>query len=845
MSVQEIAYSILLAILAVRAGLYARDSTGAAIPNSRQKIDYGNKVAWATRVNAPPKIDGYPDDSCWTAALPISAFVQKRPDEGKKPTEDTEVRIVYDNSSIYFLFICYDSDPQKIEARLTPRDHIQSSDNVKIDIDSFFDRRTAFEFTVNAVNVQSDVLYTDDTHMDWNWNSVWYSNVKILDYGWVAEIEIPFSCLRFGKKPFHTWGLNLSRYIVRKREQDLWRMVPESDRGYFVSRFGMLGGLEGLSIPHRLEFLPYSTGQMQDNKVMHNDFTGQVGLDLKYGVSSDVTMDLTVNPEFGTVEFDEEQLNLSPFPTYYPEKRPFFLEFQDIFRTDIQLVHTRRIGKPLGNVVNPSTTILAGTRLVGKTQNGLRYGLVEALTDKENFYYLDKDNDYEFDSEGEEKAFRRMRDIGPEERELVRELREYKLEPRSNYFIGRLLKEYQNQSSLGLIATAVNRDFMGEKYDMSPYAFTGGIDWDFRFKNAWSFAGQFAGSGVEYDSGKKEGYGTELKFRKFTGEHLTYGVNYDRYSGDFDINDLGWLYGNEYGENNLNANMQLQARPLSHGIRYYSFNLGCQRSWTDNNLESLTGKVLGNRFNTRLGLYDGEAFSSGSGSLGGSVAFMNYWNIYFGVWRGFDSGEDPYRAADDYNFIFAYPKGFSFWYGLSNDYNSRITISVNQEGGKFRDGNSWSGSVHFNFRPSPKLELFFEPRFDRKWDFSDFSEIVGGKDYQGPTNILTLRKTSFNSYVFRTSYTLNTRLDFRLFAQYTNFHSRRYQPLVNDHYILSLPFESRATLGLHFVTRFEYRPGSFFYLVYRESRFDELGGGGFGRPDRQIIGKFTYWLKKG
>ncbi len=140
-------------------------------------------------------------------------------------------------------------------------------------------------------------------------------------------------------------------------------MIPESESGFFVSRFGVLKGLKGIKPPLRLEFLPYGIAQLQDNEVMHNDFTRNYGLDIKYGPSSNNTLDITINPEFGTVETDEEKLNLTPFPTYYPEKRPFFLEFQDFFKTGIQLFHSRRIGKPLYNAVNPTTTILGAPKL--------------------------------------------------------------------------------------------------------------------------------------------------------------------------------------------------------------------------------------------------------------------------------------------------------------------------------------------------------------------------------------------------------------------------------------------------------------------------------------------------
>jgi len=799
-----------------------------------------SKVAWAARVIHPPRIDGFPDDSCWTVAKPVNDFVQQWPVEGAPPTEETEVRIVYDKRSIYFCFICYDSEPGKIEALLSPRDGLHSSDEVQILIDSFFDRRTAFRFGVNALNVKEDFLYTEDTRKDRDWNSVWNSNVRILDYGWVAEIEIPFNCLRFDNKPSYVWGLNLSRKIQRKKETVQWRMIPESESGFFVSRFGVLKGLKDIRPPLRLEFLPYGIAQLQDNELMHNDFTSNYGIDLKYGPSSNVTLDITLNPEFGTVETDEEKLNLSPFPTYYPEKRPFFLEFQNFFKTGIPLFHSRRIGKPLYNVVEPTTTILSGVRLVGKTEGGLRYGFIETLADQAKYFYLDEDGNGGFDS-SEESAYRRREDA-PGEAQAA--LTEKLLEPKSNYFLGRVIKEFVNQSSLGIIATATNRkDCLGE-YHGSSASYTGGVDWDCRISNDWKFAGQFVGSATENAARKKEGYGLMLNFGKFNAEHLTYGVGCTSYSSDFDVNDLGWLYGNEYGSHSLNAGLELRGRPRSRGIRSFSVNWRLTRSWTDRDLQPLDGKVLGNRFNTRRGQYTGGSMSSGDIAFGGNLVFMNYWSLQGGTRIGYENEEDPYRVSRERDFIFVYPRTGVFYCNISNHYSSPVNVNIIQNYGTYRDGTRWKWGVSLRLRPEARLELFFDALIDKRWDFSDFHTPIKVADLQTPDKILTLRRTRFESLVFRTSYTLTNRLDFRLFAQYTNFHSRHYKPLDGDRFAIDSPFEASSTLGLHFLTRFEYRPGSYFYLVYRENRFDVPGGDGFGTPDRQLICKFTYLLKK-
>ncbi|OGG00929.1 MAG: hypothetical protein A3F83_11660, partial [Candidatus Glassbacteria bacterium RIFCSPLOWO2_12_FULL_58_11] len=812
MPFRRIAFLLLLALLPAARGLSsAQNRQGKpAVPQPpdtlRQERTEDYKTAWATRVLEPPLVDGYPEDSCWALALPVRGFTQRRPDEGENPTEETVVRIVYDNESIYFLFVCYDSEPDKIDARLTPRDNIQSSDNVRIWIDSFFDRRTAFQFAVNPLNVQEDELWTEDTGQDINWNGVWFSSARKLDYGWVAEIGIPFSVLRFGGKPFQTWGLNLSRYIERKKEYNQWRMIPESDSGFFVSRFGMLGGLEGLRTPHRLELLPYGTAQLQDNSVIRNDFTSNAGLDLKYGLNSGVTLDLALNPEFGTVETDEEQLNLSPFPTYYPEKRPFFLEFQDIFRTDMPLVHTRRIGKPLGNVVDPTSTILSGARLVGKTENGLRYGLIEGLTDEEKYYYIDENRSGGFDA-GLESPYRKYKDIPLEMRGKATEVY---LDPRSNYMVGRLLKEYEDGSSLGLIATGVNRAAGSGRLDIPAQAYTGGIDWDFKFNRTWSFAGQLAGSSVEKpEGGQLEGYGLELKLHKFNGEHFTYGIDYDRYSDRFNVNDLGWLYGNDYGTHNLNTDFQFRDRPHAHGVRSFSVYWRMRRNWTDRTLQPLVGRTLGDRFNPSRELYTNGALSVGDVAVGGELEFMNYWSVSGGARSGFDKEEDPFRASKAQDFIFSYPRTLVCYGNLSNNSSSPFTVNISQNYGSFRDGTRWREGITFRLRPNPRLELSLNAVREKTWDFSDFGAPVKVAGTQVPDEILSLRKTRFNSLIFRTGYALNNKLDFRLFAQYTDFGSRRYQPLLPGPFEFETPRESRSTLGLHFVTRFEYRPGSY------------------------------------
>ena len=802
-----------------------------------------DRVAWATRVDSTPRIDGDPGDHCWDEALPITEFTQRNPVEGTETSQKTEVRIIYDDQSIYFLFICYDNDPERIIARVTPRDKISSSDNVSIYLDSYFDRRTAFAFTVNAVNVQRDVLHTDDTRRDASWNSVWYSSTRIYDFGWVAEIEIPFACLRFGAKPMHNWGLQLERWIERSKEDDQWRMIGDSESGFFVSKFGMLGGIRDIKPPRMLEILPYVMGNFQDNKQLSSDLTYDYGLDVKYGLGSDITLDLTVNPEFGTVETDEEQLNLSPFPTYYPEKRPFFLEFRDVFDTSINLVHSRRIGKPLGNAINPNASIVGGARMVGKTESGLRYGFIEAYTDAEKYFYDDLDNDEEFDFE-DEQAWR-TRDEAPED--VRGRLTTQYLAPSSNYAVMRLSQEFGEKSNVGMLATLVNRNIEGGLYEANQGAFTGGMDWDVEFVDNWKFYGQVAGSRVRDEVSEiNDGYGTRMGMGKYSGEHWRYWLNYTRYSDSFNINDLGWLYGNQYGIQNCNSGLRYQARPHKNGVRSWNIQIQGGRSWTDKEVDALDGARYGNKDNINLGMYNGEEILRGQdGSIGGYVQFMNYWSCFFGMGGDLKESKEPFRAGEDYDFIFVYPAKAYYWWGMSTDPSKVFRVNVNQNGGGYRDGARWRGQLEFRLRPMSNLEFELEPSLDRRWGFSDFSAIEDIPESDAPDKILTMRKTSYESLVFRTSYSLNTRLDFRIFAQYTDFESERYDRLDPlQEYNLEDPVDESSTFGIHFVTRFEYKPGSYFYLVYKENRRDD-DNGRLGKPERQLIGKLTYWFNQG
>ncbi|MBI1807751.1 MAG: carbohydrate binding family 9 domain-containing protein [Ignavibacteria bacterium] len=288
----------------------------------------------AVRVNTPPRIDGVLNDEVWKVAEPTSDFIQRDPEEGKPASERSEIRVLYDDEALYFGCMYYDSEPNKIVARLTRRDNEVESDRASIRIDSYHDHQTGYEFTFNAAGVKIDILQYDDANReDDSWDPVWDIQTKLTDQGWVAEVKIPFRILHYRPASLdsadNVWGINFLRYISRKQESERWAFTPKSQSG-FISRYGHLIGLRDLPTPRQFEVLPFITSKESYNpastyQMKRQDFLSNAGVDLKYGLSSSFTLDATVNPDFGQVEADPAVLNLSTFETFYPEKRPFFI----------------------------------------------------------------------------------------------------------------------------------------------------------------------------------------------------------------------------------------------------------------------------------------------------------------------------------------------------------------------------------------------------------------------------------------------------------------------------------------------------------------------------------------
>ncbi len=415
-----------------------------------------------------PVIDGILDDKCWQTGEWAGDYTQWVPNEGAKASQDTKLKVLYDDKSIYIAIRAYDNEPGKIDRKAGRRDEF-NGDIVGVCFDSYHDHRTGFEFDVTAAGQKCDVMLTNPFNPDLNWNAVWYGKTANEDSAWTVEMEVPLNQLRYSADEKQVWGMHSWRWINRLQEESDWE--PQSSTGPgMLYLFGEIHGIEGLKKSRRIEIMPYGLGKLNTfKKDAFNPFadkgysgTGNIGLDAKVGLTSNFTVDLTINPDFGQVESDPSVMNLTAFETFYEEKRPFFLEGKNIFDFEFDddiLFYSRRIGhtpsyKPELNdqeyVDYPgNTTILNAEKFSGKTSKGLSLGVIHSITNIEHASLKT--------SEG---------------------ISRFTAEPLTNYLIARVQKDLnQSNTMLGGIFTSTNRFIRDSYLDfLNRDAYTGGID---------------------------------------------------------------------------------------------------------------------------------------------------------------------------------------------------------------------------------------------------------------------------------------------------------------------------------------------------------------------------------
>jgi Domain of unknown function (DUF5916)/Carbohydrate family 9 binding domain-like len=454
----------------------------------------------ASRTVAPIVIDGRLDDEPWRTASAVTGFLQKDPDEGQPATEQTELRILYDDEAIYIGARLFDSEPDRIVRQLSRRDAVAEADKLSIFLDPRHDHVTGAEFRVSAAGVQRDAVIHNDTYSDESWDAVWASAVTIDPLGWVVEMRIPLSQLRFPRGDRQTWGINAERTVWRKNEVSWLALVPKNESG-LASRMAHLEGVGLTGGGKHLELLPYvsSRAEFIDPGASGNPFNdgtrvfAGAGLDLKSPVGSNLTLNGTVNPDFGQVEVDPAVVNLTAFETFFEEKRPFFTEGSQIFSRfgrrgaseyvnffyfEPQIFYPRRIGRaPQGRAVGlhvdtpAATTILGAAKLTGQLANGWTVGILDAVTSRETATVSD----------------------GLDRRNV-------EVEPPTNYFVGRAEGAIGSRASLGVLGTMVQRDAQTESLEaqLVNQAYVLGTDGHLFLdgRRDWVISGRVAGSVV-------------------------------------------------------------------------------------------------------------------------------------------------------------------------------------------------------------------------------------------------------------------------------------------------------------------------------------------------------------
>jgi len=717
-------------------------------------------IAHAIRAAAgSPRIDGRLDDPVWSQALPVTGFTQRQPLDGQPATESTVVRVAYDDEAIYIGARMYDSEPARIAAQLSRRDNISQSDLFEVDFDSYHDHQTSFQFHTNPLGVKQDlVAATDFSGGDMGWDPVWDVATQRDSLGWTAEMRIPLSQLRFPNAPTQVWGIGFYRYVQRKAERSWWSYISRTDNGY-ASTFGHLFGLENLPQPRRLEVLPYAAGieERLSSGSAGNPFNdgshevGRVGLDLKYGLTSNLTLNATVNPDFGQVEQDPAVVNLTAYETYVSERRPFFVEGASIFRAvspggiqvnGPQFLYSRRIGRaPQGYAEYrgrsaytdepTSTTILGAAKLSGRTAGGWSVGLLEAVTARE---YATVDS-----------AGIRFRD---------------EVEPLTNYAVLRAKRDFGNgASTLGLTATSVNRRLEGARLDfLRSAAYTGGLDLGHRFsRNRYSAFATLAYSYVqgdtlaiqaaqrssaryyqrpdadyvEYDPARTSLFGWRgaLGFSKDQGS-TNYSLSAEASSPGFEINDLGYQ---------------------TRADRAYLYLFAGHR-WTR------PGRVFRN---ASVSAFSNLGWNFGGDRTGTSVSFsgygelLSYWGVNAYVNRSLRSVHDGLLRGG--------PAGISpaGWYadvGLESDHRKPLRFYADLGFGwndlGYRDVELYSQVM---FRPSSTVSLTVGPSFSSSRTPQQYVTWLPDS-----TAAATLGRRYVFAEIFQKSLDITTRLDVTL-----------------------------------------------------------------------------------
>jgi hypothetical protein len=791
------------------------------------------KSVTAIRVTTPPVIDGILSDSIWRYTKPIRDFTQYDPQEGYAPTESTLVYLVYDDRALYVGVWCNDSNAKGIVGQLTRRDRTSEADRFTVMIDSYEDHQTGFVFSTNVSGVKTDgVLTQDGTVYDVTWDAVWQVAVARSKRGWSAEFAIPFNALRFATTPdgIYRWGVNFQRYISRKKETDSWVMVPRAER-IQIAKWGQLKGLRNIKPPLHLEIQPYVSGTSimeSSGRLVGTPTTNKAraGADIKYGISRNFTFDATIHPDFGQVEVDEAVLNLTVFEPYFPEKRPFFLEGAQMFafgssidNTSMPLFFSRRIGRtPSGSYAldgsgetvleNPQiTNVLGAAKLTGRTSSGLTIATLGAATDRQTATISDSNG--------------------------VRSTLE--TEPKAAYGVLRIRQDLNSTSFIGIMGTAAAHD--GRMPGLSA-----GADWNYRFaQGAMTFDGYITGSRTSATA-DRDGTAGRLLLSRISAEHWLYILSADYASLHYDPNDLGYFARphDRGGYAQLIYHEDFASSPFLR----YSFSVIPEARWN----------------------WDGaRTFSQVEASFGCDLT--NFWQLGLAVRLQPPSYEDAERGI-----IGLRRRPFAQETELRVVSDTRALFSGSMAvtyGTDSRKKQSFSATVSLTLRPTSWAELvpfvyYQRTRRETAWLFPD-GNIVDLAVSPKPFSVFGDRDVDQVDLACRAIVTFTRTLSLQGFAQVLIARGRyqNYARIGSSGDLVQFDFTgspayashdfNETTLNANILLRWEFLPGSSFYLAWTQERagywalYEQSIGTSFRRTfalpqENVLLAKVTYWF---
>lgn len=856
----------------------------------------------AFRTTSSVTIDGKLDDAAWQIASPQGDFTQSYPNVGAVPTEKTEVRVLYDNDALYVGVRMFDSHPDSIAAQLARRDASGIySDWLHLVIDSYHDRRSGFRFSVNPKGVQKDVLHSDDRNEDANWDAVWEASTTVDSLGWTVEYRIPFSQLRFGnaaKGVERLWGIQVQRDIARKSERDSWSPWKSADPGY-ISFMGDLTGIVDIPTPQRLEVMPYvsatlarSPGDLSNPFYKTNDFKPSVGADLKYGLPGGLTLTATANPDFGQVEVDPAVVNLSAYESFFPEKRPFFVEGANIFNLgrirggpsygSQQIFYSRRIGRPPqrspgGDFSDTpdASTILGAAKVTGKA-GAWTVGILDAVTAEEKARIVDGSG---------------VRSSTP-------------VEPATNYFVSRIRRDFnEGNTIISGGGTSVVRDLGDPVFKdlLRSSANVGAIDFEHQWHNhIWALTGAAAYSSIAgseavitsaqrssaryYQRPDADYLSLDPKKTRLDGNSLAFGLNKGgawqisatakQVSPGYEVNDLGFMGRVDYrnlgvSTSYLNTTPGKIFRDFNYGIgTNHAFNFGGDRIWTSVfNFASVTFKknlwYMGGGSEYDPGAYDDRL------TRGGPVGKQptQYGGYFYG-------GTDARKPV-------SYYWNFSYYADPAGGYSKQINPEI-------------------DLRPSTSVTLSFAPNINYLFNTIQYvksvSDSLADATFDRRYVFANLHQTTVSASA-RVAWTVSPALSFQLYAQpfaavghYDRFkelatpRTRNYliygktgtstiKALTNSSgdktsytvdpdgsgaapsFSIDNPDFRIHSLRGNSVVRWQYRPGSALFFVWQQQRsgfqpFDGTFQSGrdlrdiFGQPSNVFLVKATYWFAR-